>query len=171
MTVESLPAQHKLLLLEAACDCLLTLGLSAETQLKARSSVPAANKSTVITFSGKRREPKITKKSITYFSPDVLRSWCCRLRRGRSALRIFTGTGCLSLMLTSCKVCVGYRTGSLMTCAGTGAIKGSCLSCNTKVSHRFRCGRKLGLISRARTTACASANDPSKGPGACSRGR
>ena len=31
-------------LLEEACDCLLTLGLSAETQLKAHSSVPAANK-------------------------------------------------------------------------------------------------------------------------------
>ncbi len=40
----SLPAQHKTLLLEEACDCLLTLGLSAETQLKNHLFVPAVNK-------------------------------------------------------------------------------------------------------------------------------
>ena len=129
-------------------------------------------KSTVFICSRERREQKSTETSIAYLSPGVLSSWtCCRLRRGRNALRISTGTSCLSIMFSSCRVCVGDRTGSLMTCAGFSAVKGSCLSCNTKVSHRFRCGRKLGLISRARTTACASANDLWKGPGACSRRR
>ncbi len=161
-----------MLLLEEACDCLLTLGLSAETQLKDRLSVPVANKVDCCHFPCEPREQKSPKPSITNPWPDVLRSWtCCRKNRGRSALRISTGTGCLSIMLTSCTVCVGARTGSLMTCAGTGAVKGSCLPSNTKVSHRFRCDRKLSLMSRARTTACASANDLSEGPGACSRRR
>ncbi|KAA6417585.1 MAG: hypothetical protein FRX49_12460 [Trebouxia sp. A1-2] len=42
-TERRLPAQQKVLLLEEACDCVLTVGLSAEIPLKVRLSVPAGD--------------------------------------------------------------------------------------------------------------------------------